>query len=102
MIDDIVGAELAAPGSGLGARRGRDYRQPGETSRQLDENGPAPAGAPDDQELAGVGPLPREHAQPVEEKLPGGDRGQRQGGSFRDTECLGLTTDDALIDEVIF
>ena len=87
MVDDVVGAELAAPGRRLGPRGCGDHRQVGELPGELGRDRADPAGAADDQDGVGDARHRLADVEPVEQRLPGGDRGERQGRGLGDARA---------------
>jgi len=107
MIDDEMGTHLAYPLPGLGSGGGADDAEVGETSGQLGQDGTnAPAGADDEDGLSAMADAgARRQAldlKPVEQELPGGDRGQGQGGGFGMAQAGGLMTHDAFVHQLQF
>jgi hypothetical protein len=74
----------------------RSLKQAGDLG-ELDADGAHAAGAADDEHAAAGLDL-----QPVEERLPGGDRGERDRGGLGEVELLRLAADDALVHQVKF
>ncbi len=97
MAHHLMGPHLQAPGPGFGARGGGDHLHAGELAGQLDGDGADPAGAADDEQpsaaLAG-------EAHALEQGLPGGDGGERQGGRFQVAQAGGGEGGDALIHQL--
>ena len=101
MVDDVVRAQLAHPGLGLGTRGGGDDREAGQPARDLDRHRADAAGAADDEQRALVGALAALDADAVEQELPGGDGRQRQGRGLGEAQPGRLAADDALVDQVV-
>ena len=100
MVDHVVRAHLAHPGSRLGTGGGGDDNEVGERTGDLDSDRADAAGAADDDDGVCGARHRLADVQPVEQHLPRGDRGQRDGGGGGPVERFRLVTDDALIDEV--
>src|SRR5262245_15840095 len=84
MIDHGMRAEIETPFLRFRPRRGGDDRKPGEAAGELDQDRADAAGAAGDQQRARIDALAGYGAEPVEQQLPGGDRGERQGGGLRE------------------
>jgi hypothetical protein len=100
MVDDLVCAEVAHPRLCLRTRGGGDDGEARELARELDGDGADAARAADDQERAAVHPLAALHADPIEQQLPGGERGERQRRSLEEGKRLRLVANYALVDQV--
>jgi hypothetical protein len=98
VADDVVGAEVGRPLPGLLAGRGADDGQVGERPRELDDHRPDAARRAHDEQAPGL-TLP--HPEPVEQRLPGGDRRQRERRGLGEGQCPGLRPGDALVDRVV-
>jgi hypothetical protein len=86
--------------SWIGARGGGDDDEVGEVAGELDRDRADTAGPTDEEDGARrTGDEPAD-VEAVEEHLPCGDRGEREGGGLGEVEAARLGADDALVDEV--
>jgi hypothetical protein len=87
---------------GLRPRGGCHDRKIGELPRQLDGDRTDAAGAAEDHDRARRAGNGFRDIEPIEHRLPGGDRGQGQSGGGREIERPRLAADDPLVDEMKF
>ena len=102
MIQHMVGAEIIGPFLRFRARRSGDHREIGQCAGELDGDRADAAGAANDQDRIGGTGNGIVDLQPVKQCLPGGERGQGQGGGCRIIQRFRLLANDALIDQVKF
>ena len=95
-----MGSESLGLRTGLGTRGGRDHLRAGQASCKLDGDRAHAACAGGDQQRAGIVGAPDAQTEPVEERLPGGDRSQRHGRRLCEIEGARLVPDDAFIDQM--
>ena len=86
--------------TGLWTRGGRDHLRAGQPARQLDGDRAHTARAGGDQQRTGIVGAADAQTEPIEERLPGSDRGQRHGRGLCEIERTRLATDDALINQM--
>ncbi len=96
-----MGAEASDPGPGLGAGGSGDHRQISKLTGQLNGDRGYTAGAANDQNRR-CARHRLAHVQPIEQRLPRRDGGQRQGGGLRPVERFRLVADDPLVHQVQF
>src|SRR5947199_3007837 len=101
MVDDVMRAKLPAPGLRLRPRRGGDDGEPGQCARELNADRADAARAADDQQRFALAAAAR-HGEAVEQHLPCGDRGEREGGGGREVERRRFGAYDALVDYMKF
>ena len=100
VVDDMMRAHVLRPLHGLGPRCGRYDGKIGQLPRQLDGDRADAARAAKNEDRArragnGFGDI-----EPVEHRLPGGDRRQRQSGGGGEVERARLAADDPLVDQM--
>ena len=100
VVDDMVSAHVLRPRYRLGPRRGCDDRKIGQLPRELDRDRADAAGAAEDQDRARRAGNGFRDVEPVEHRLPRGDRGQWQSGGSGEIERSRLAADDPFVDEM--
>ena len=100
VVDDMVSAHVLRPRYRLGPRGGCDDRKIGQLPRELDRDRADAAGAAEDQDRARRAGNGFRDVEPVEHRLPRGDRGQWQSGGSGEIERSRLAADDPFVDEM--
>src|SRR5215470_11871049 len=101
VIDDVVSAVLTAPCSLFRIVEGRCHDgEPRELPSEVNSHRSDAACAANDQH--GRAARAFGNGEAVKEHFPGCDRGQRHRRRFRKTQALGLSSNDPLVDQVIF
>ncbi len=100
MVDDVRGAQLPAPGAAFLARCGRHHGESG-MAAELDRHRADAARAADDQQgPAAVAAAIELVGHALEQQLPGGERGQRQGRGFGEIQRARLARHQSFIHQV--
>jgi hypothetical protein len=102
MVNHEVRTHVARPGYGFGTRCGRDDGQVRQPPCNLRQNRTDAAGSVDDQYGITRATAAERHFEAIEQKLPGGQRRQRQRGSARSIETCRLRSDQPLVHRMEF
>ncbi len=97
VIEDVMGAHALHPVARFGTRGGGDDGESGQLPRKLRGDGAHPARAADDEQRGRGAGHGATHVQPVEQRLPRGDGGQRQRRGLGEVEAGGHVADEAFV-----
>ena len=97
VIDHEIGTERAHPVAAGGTRGGGDDGGIRQRFRQLDGDGADAARRADDKQRVRRAGDRAADVQPLKQRFPGGERGQRQGGGFGEIEAARFGGDEARV-----
>ena len=102
VVDDMVRAHALRPSYRLRPRGGRHDLKIGQLPRELNGDRTDAAGAAEDQDRARRAGDGSRDIEPVEHRLPGGDRCQRQSSGGGEIERTRLAPHDPFVDQMKF